>query len=233
MNFLKNPPLVPCGFPVALWYPKCQQATWHRQMKICIRARVPPALEPHLPALPWHHDELGGEIRLSPCREGSWPQGRAPHCQRGMSRRAPFTAALARPPPQIPFPGIPHSRASPSSPPCGWGAGAHLGRAGGWQGPSGEDASALPPGPSRPQRALCCRSRARKEPLSGEEAARCWQHPAPLRLRCDGEMGTLREPGDPVLRGWRQKRGAYPQPLALSLPAPGVFVAWSPVRRGC
>lgn len=72
MNFLKNPPLLPCGFPVALWYPKCQQATWHRQMKICIRARVPPALEPHLPALPWHHDELGGG------KSGSAHAGRAP-----------------------------------------------------------------------------------------------------------------------------------------------------------
>lgn len=65
---------ISCGFVVS---PKCQQATWHLQMKICIRACVPPALEPHLPALPWHQDELGGGNPAQPMPGGLLAPGQS------------------------------------------------------------------------------------------------------------------------------------------------------------
>lgn len=168
MNFLKNPPQPPlwisCGFVVS---PKCQQATWHLPMRIHIQACVPPALEPHLPACRGTDINRGGKMQLSPWREGSRPRAELPAASTARARPGALPSPLrSRPPPQIPFPGIPHSPSSPGSPQAGGGRGTP--RPGGdWPGTSEEDARALPPGPSSPQRALCCRSRARKEPLSG------------------------------------------------------------------
>lgn len=169
MNFLKNPPppslWISCGFVVS---PKCQQATWHLPMKIHIQACVPPALEPHLPACRGTDINRGGKMQLSPWREGSRPQGRAPRCQHGTgtSRRAPFPAALLALLPRSRFLEFLTPHPAQALPRREGGRGTP--RPGGdWPGTSEEDARALPPGPSSPQRALCCRSRARKEPLSG------------------------------------------------------------------
>lgn len=170
MNFLKNPP--PPPFPVDfLWLCGIPQvSTGHlaspdENPHPSLRAPCPGAASS---CLPWHRHKLRGEDAAEPMAGGVPAPGQSSplparhgHVQaRSLPRCAP------RPPPQIPFLEFLTPHPAQALPRREGGRGTP--RPGGdWPGTSEEDARALPPGPSSPQRALCCRSRARKEPLSG------------------------------------------------------------------